>query len=335
MSRARTVFFVSVVVVASAVAGLAARGAGVPRSPLLPAEAAVLPADASFVAGLDVSRFVASPLYERVTHHPGYNPPDVWKNLQRDAGLTPERDFRQLLVAGSGAPQGDAVAIVVGTFERRRVEHALGAAPGLAGHDYKGRTLWVMASTPTRKESALAVIADGLIVAGTPDAVRAALDRHASHAPGLLSNAALLALVQHVPPEPAFWMCGDQGVMAAAATVAPGAGGWNMPSLKSVVASGRLSPAIAIQIIAETADAASAKSTAGMLQGFAGLFMMQAAQKPELGELLKGFEVSNEGARVTIAFHAAYDALERLMATATAAPKPSAAAPSPTGERRK
>jgi hypothetical protein len=339
MTRARNVVLASLVVLASGLAAtMAVRSATDPRPALLPAEASILPADSGFVAGIDVARLLASPLYEKALKDPSFRPPAEWSELQRVAGIT-EKDFRQIVVAGEAGGKGSAVALVLGTFERKRLETGLAAMKDMKGRDYKGRKLWIAPpkapvagaapATPAAKptESAFTVLSDGVMVVGPTESVTAALDRSAAKTPGLLGNAAMLALVQQVRPGSAFWMCGNESVLSAAASVAPAAGGFNLPTLRSIVASGDVLPDLSLQLVAEAADAAAAKTLAGMLQAVTGLLAMQ-GDKPELKELVAGLDVVNEGTQVRVSARARYETLEKLSARPTpATPRPAASGP--------
>src|SRR5262245_14068648 len=118
MTRARNAVLASLVLLAGGMAAtMAVRSATDTRPALLPPEAAILPADAGFVAGVDVARLLASPLYEKSLKDPSFRRPAEWAELQRVAGIT-EKDFRQIVVAGEAGEKGAAVALVLGTFER-------------------------------------------------------------------------------------------------------------------------------------------------------------------------------------------------------------------------
>jgi hypothetical protein len=338
MTRARNAVLASLVLVVGGMAAtMAARSATTETRPaLLPPEAAIFPSNAGFVAGLDVARFIASPLYTKVTKDPSFHQPPEWLELQRVAGIT-EKDFRQIVVAGDASEKGTAVVLVLGTFQRKKLEAGLAAMKDLKGRDYKGRQLWIAppsrppvpaAGTPAARptppvESAFTVLNDGVLVLGPTESVTAALDRQAAKAPGLLGNAAMLALVQQVRPGSAFWLCGNETVLAAAANVAP-TGGFNIPTLRSLVASGDVLPDLSLQVVAEAADAAAAKTLAGMLQAVTGIIAMQ-GDKPELKELVSGLDVVNEGNQVRINARARYETLEKLAAR----PVPTAATPRP------
>lgn len=329
MTRTRTFLIASFCLVAAGVvAAVAARGTDAARSGLLPAEASILPADASLVVGVDVARLVSSPLYQRLIQTPGFNPPDVWTELQQHAGLRPEHDFRQFILAAEGRTNGAVLGLLLGSFERSRLDRALGGVASLTRRERKGRTMWITKPTPAQKESALAVLEDGLLVAGTVDAVGAALERRSEGGQGLLGNAPLLALVQQVKPSATVWACGNQGLFAATVNVSPAAAGWNIPSLKTVVASADLAPDLDAVVQADSDDDASAKTMSGMLQGMLGLLTMQAGTRTELKELVSGIDVRQTGAQVNVRAHLRYDTLFKLLATPPPPATPTTARPS-------
>src|SRR5262249_27898591 len=93
---------------------------------LAPARAAVgplrseglgLPADARFLVGIDARRLVESPLYARFAKGPGAMRPDVFKALEEQTGLNPEKDVREVVIAGGLGGGKGAVALVVGDFD--------------------------------------------------------------------------------------------------------------------------------------------------------------------------------------------------------------------------
>jgi hypothetical protein len=322
MTRARSVVVFSWALAAAGVVAIAARGLEPPRPGLLPAEASLLPRESGLVAAIDLKRLVASPAYERAAQAPGFVPPPVWNEL-RSHGLKPERDLRQVIVAAEGRAGGAALALVLGSFERKTLERAFAEEKStLTRRERKGRTLWITRATPEQKETALAVLADGVLLGGTVDGVTAALDRRAEDTPGILANAGLMALVQQVKPGSTLWLCADQSAFAAAANIAPAAGGWSIPSVKSIVANMDLAPEIEGKVRAETADEPAAKAMAGMLQGMLGLLSMQAGQRPEIRDLVSGLDIRQEGARVQLTVHVRYDTLNRLVPPAAPPPRP-------------
>src|SRR5262245_4257428 len=126
MTRRSTAGLVTLAIVAAA--GVAAltphtteTKAAAPAPPL-PAEGAVLSPDATFILGLDLVKFTASPLYALMRRNPGNGPVDAWTDLARRAGLVPERDLRSLVAAGDNSAKGNPLVLLFGRFDRRAVE---------------------------------------------------------------------------------------------------------------------------------------------------------------------------------------------------------------------
>jgi hypothetical protein len=321
MTRSRAFILVSLSLVAAvgAWAAVAQRAPEPAKAALLPASAALLPADAAFVAGVNVAKIVASPLYTRFATAPAST--GSWAEAMKQTGVDPARDVDQILVAGDATPNAVPLALMLGRFDRAKVEAALAAAKGAARREHKGQPFWVTVLKPGEKESAAALLADGVFAAGGVDSLTAAIERRASGAPGLPANASLAALMERVRPGSAFWICGNDSLLATATSLAPGAGSFSLPQLKTLVVSGDVAPDVSASIVGETADATAAQNLANMLQAFVGIFAMQSGGKTaQLGELARALQVSHEGARVTVDARLSYETLEKLAARPTPVP---------------
>ena len=297
----------------------------------LPVQAALLPADASFVMGVDLERLVASEAYRRFRARAVPSGEAFWAELSRRTGLEPERDLTRLVTASNG--NGAGLTVVLGRFEQKALEASLAAAPEVKVRERGIRKIWSSAPRPGQKDYSVAVLEDGVLILGAPADVEAGLDRRAGKGPGLTANAALMALVGRVEPGATFWVCGDQGVMSAAGNLAPQAAGWTIPSVKSVVVSGGVDPELRASIIAGTADEPAAKGVADMVRMLVGLLAVQGAKRPELQELSSGIQVAQQGAEVRIAARATYETLEKLAPTGSGAARPAGAASSAPAPR--
>jgi len=322
----RRVIFLSFSLLAALGYGAVAALPPPPAPVALPPQASILPPKASFVAGIDFQRLVASAAYQRFKRESATSTrTDAMAEMEKRTGLDPERDISTFIVASDAA--GASLSLIIGKFDKAKVETALGATAGISTSEWKGRKIWK--SDPSvigQKDYAIALLGDGALILGTSAEVEAGLDRQAAKGPGLTGNTAMQALLGRIEPGATFWLAGDAGLNTAAGALAPQAAGM-MPSTKSLIITGDLDPDVRVAIIAEAADDMAAKNMADMVRALIGMVSMQAAQRPELKELTSGIQISQQGPEVRISARVSHDTLARLQAaTPTPAPTPRPAA---------
>jgi hypothetical protein len=326
MNRSRLVVAASTFVVAAgaltAVGALYLDPARAAVGPL-PAEGLALPADAQFVMGIDVRRFVASPFYARFGEEHAAARPQAFAEMEEKTGINPERDVDAIYVAGRKGAEGkrhggDGVVIVVGTFDRYKVQRAIETsrkAPTTAS--LQGTPVYLFdEESGKRKSGAVAFLDDKTLVMGSRPAVEQAITARASGEAGVRSNPALTALLETVRPGSTFWMVGDQSVLShmPKGVPAPGGAGGEMalPPLKTVVVTGDLDPVVSFEATGEAADALAAQNLADVVRGFVALASLQASQKPELKQLASAVSVTTDQNKVRVAARFPYEMLESL-----------------------
>jgi hypothetical protein len=327
MSRSRRVVFISMLVVALGVgAGLSALYLDPARAAVgpLPAAALVLPQDSRFVIGLDVKRFVASPFYARVS--PDMRP-DAMRELEEKTGLRPDRDLDQIVIAGRTAgPSGSPLALVVGRFDRQKLSRTIETEKKdkVTWKDVEGTTVYLF-KEGEKGASSLAFLDDATLLLGSAEGVEAAIANRARGAGGLRGNTELMGLLERVRPGSAFWMVGDQSLLANLPKGVTGPAGdaqVTLPALRSLLVTGDLDPVVSVSVTGEAADAAGATNLADVVRGFVALAALQANQKPELKALASAITVATEQNRVLVNARIPYETLDALQA-----PKKSASAP--------
>lgn len=334
MNRSRLVVLASTLIVgAGALTAVGALYLDPARAAVgpLPAEGLALPADAQFVMGIDVRRFVASPFYARFGEEHAAARPQAFAEMEEKTGINPERDVDAIYVAGrkgSGKGRdGDGVVIVLGTFDRYKVSRAIETShKGATSTKYQGTPVYLFEeSRAGRKAGAVAFLDDHTLVMGSRTGVEQAIDARAD-GQGLRSNAAMTALLETVRPGSTFWMVGDQSVLAQMPKGLPGPGGdgqaMNLPPLKTVVVTGDLDPVVSFEAIGEAADAVAAQNLADVVRGFVALASLQASQKPELKQLASGVSVTTDANKVRIAARFPYELLDALRPKKAAAAEP-------------
>jgi hypothetical protein len=295
----------------------------------LPAEGLVLPADARFVMGLDVKRFVASPFYQRYASQGGK--PDSFGDLQEKTGLDPARDVDQVIIAGR-PDQGEngAVVLVRGRFDRYKLTRSIETSgKNVTSKKHEGTAIYLFGEG-RRGAKAIAFLGndDDLLVMGSQKAVEAAVSSHFQGQTPLKQNAELLALLERVKPGSTFWVVGDQSLLAQMPGAMPGGGagaGMKIPSLKGLTVTGELDPLVSLDVIGDAADPAGATQLAQIVQGLVALASLQAAQKPELAELPKAFSVTTEGSSVHLSARLPYALMDALHGRKSAGVTPPAA----------
>jgi hypothetical protein len=279
----------------------------------LPGEGLSLPVDTRFVVGLDVKRFIESPLYRRFHHQ---SRPVAFGDLEVRTGLNPERDVDQVLVAGRGGDHSAGVAMALGRFDRTRLMQAIEAKKdGVSWKALSGTNVYLFREG-SPGAAALAFLDDRTLVIGSQAGVESAVASHTGGDPGLRGNPVLIRLLEQVKPGSAFWMVGDQSLLANLPKTVPGAGGAGtsvtLPSLQSLLVTGELEGALSLSVTGEAADDAAARNLADIVRGFAALVQLQAAQKPELQQLGSALNVTSEGNRVLLSARLPYELLDAL-----------------------
>lgn len=319
MSRSRILAFASLGIVALgaavAVGALVSSSARSGAGPL-PAAGLVLPADTSFLVGIDVKRLTVSALYQTQAAARAAARPEAVKELEQSTGLRLERDLDLVILAGSKVKRG--VALGFGQFDEDELSRAIAARPGVSVDKLGGATLYAFETGAAQGARAVALLDERTILLGDVEQVREALTAHGRGAKPLQSNPTLLALLARVKPGAAFWMVGDQSLLSSLSATLPSPGGsgasLTLPSLQGLVVTGDVEANVWVHLIGDTADAAAAKNLADLLRGFVAIFALQASQKPELAGLSPAFSVTQNASQVLVDVRIAPEALAHLAA---------------------
>jgi hypothetical protein len=287
----------------------------------LPAEALVLPTDSRFVIGLEVKRFVASPFYKRLAPEMR---PDAMRELEEKTGLNPERDLDRIVIAGRGPHTGPPLALVLGQFDRQKLSRTIETErkDRVTWKDVQGTTVYLFREGE-KSATAVAFLDDRALLIGSAEGVETAIGNRVRGTPGLRGNASLTGLLEKLKPGAAFWMVGDQSLLANLPRSMAGPGGGDtqvtLPALRSLTVTGELDPLLAISVTGEAPDAAAATNLADVVRGFVALAALQAGQKPELKDLASAISVATEENRVLVNARISYETLEALQPRKAAA----------------
>lgn len=286
----------------------------------LPGEALLLPADAKFVGGIDVKRFTASPFYAKYASARAKGRPEAFKDLEEKTGLNPERDLERVVFAGTPAGRDSSgMVVALGRFDRAKLSRAVETlTKGVSSKAVQGVTVYLF-NEGEKRAGALAFVDDRTLVMGSQATVEAAVLSVAQGGDSLKQNATIMALLEKIRPDATFWMVGDQSVLQNLPKNVPaGVAGQQvtLPGLRNLAAWGDLDPQIAIEVVGEADDEASAKNLADVVRGLVALAALQANQKPELKELAAAVSVANDASSVRVNARVPYELLDALQAQA-------------------
>ena len=313
MTRSRLFLLSSVGVVAVGVlGGLAARGLDSARPGLgpMPAAALALPSDATFAMGLDVTRLVSSPIYERMVKSGSFKAGGLG-DLEKATGLLPGRDITALVVAGTSG--SDTASLVFGRFDLARLATALdaeGTTTKALKTMVRGIPVYSGINATGKGGMALALVDSGTLAIGSSTRVEALLAARAEKKEPFLASGKIAEAVRSLTPGSTLWLVGDGNL-----TKNMSGGGMSMPlpQLETLVMTGDFAPELSLRLTGHAMDATAAKQIADMARGFIAMATMQSAQKPELQALASGLAVTSEGPTVSLKARIPYDVLDKLM----------------------
>ncbi len=313
--------------VAGVVAGLALYSTVVVRAsiPGLPDAVAYLPPDAQAVFGMNVQKFVASPIYARFEQRHGEEfGQDLAEFISR-TGVDPRRDIRYIVAAGKPGDNhhGTGVVIAEGSFNPELIKSFIRTKATPIEVPYNGATvLMIPESDGSKVEKGIAFLSEKEIALGELGALKSVLDiRSKGGKQSVLDNPTLGPLIKTLNPDEMFWFAGDAtNILAKAPTNTPLGG--NIAAILHVFGTLNLTDAVDGAITVTAKDEASAAKLADVARGLVALGELASDQNPDLGELLKGVSVQQSKDQIRLKVNFPIDLLEKLeKGKATAAKK--------------
>jgi len=263
-----------------------------------PGLAALMPPDASMLAGFQMDAIRATPLYRKFVLERQLPALDEFA-LQ--SGFDPRRDVNHLLLAedGDGFLLAARGAFKESTFTRFEKQN------------YQGHTLYVSG------RQGAALIDDSIAVAGFLPAVKSALGRYPSG--GRTGPAALLARARDVPHENQVWFV-SQGSGSALDKILPETGSAAnaariLEGLDDAAFVADLRDGVHASLSGTCPTEADAKSLGDSARGLIGLAKLAIPpQRPDLLHVWDGISVSQQQRSVTIEVNIPENLLEKLVA---------------------
>ena len=278
-----------------------------------------LPADTAVVAGFDAKGLFGSAAYKQIAAGDvpaltkTLSPEEAarsqkelreglekgLKEIENKIGIRLDRDLDRLVIAGTnvGAEKPDGALLAIGRFDRAKVIRAVEASTKAEGTLMTSKTVegidvrvFTEAGKPAMEA---AFLDDSTLVVGTAGAVDAVAANHAKRVRPLETNTALLGLVKGLDPASSYWVVVGQPLITQ---VEKQAGALPVALPHSLTLSGKFEGGL--DLTAEMADEAAAKSLVQMAEQGLGMVKMQAAQNPEV-EKVPGAKEVLDGIKIT------------------------------------
>ena len=259
--------------------------------------AALVPSEATMLAGVRMDAVRATPVYQKLVAGRSFPQLD---DFARETGFDPRRDVRELLMASDGK---DTLITARGTFN----EHGFA---GLAKQSYKGVTIY------TRDQGGVALIDHSTAVAGTLPAVKAALDRYKS---GERSGPAeLLARARQIPPQDQIWSVsnGFENLLTIGFPETGNAANISrvLRSLENATIAADLRTGVNGYLTGTCRTDEDAKNLGDAARGLIGLGRLSVPEKqPELLRLWDGIKVDQQQRTVTITVAVPQDLVDKML----------------------
>lgn len=282
--------------------------------PGLPQAVSWLPSDSQAVFGMNVRKFVASPIYAKFEAKHGERfGRDLQEFISR-TGVDPRRDV-SYVVASAHSREGrreDGVVIAVGQFNREAVTAFIESHKTPIRVDYKGTlVLMVPEGDHARVEKGIAYISDAEIAVGELETLKSILDVRSGSAPGILTSGTLAPILADLNPDEMFWFAGDASRIVARAPAGTPVGN-GIAALNTVVGTLNLTDAVTGKITAAARDEESARKLADVARGAVALGQLAGEDHPKLAELIRGVTVTQEGNRIRLVVNFPIELLEQL-----------------------
>lgn len=332
MSHSRTRYFLfgSAAVLAGGLAvGTAAYMGGVSTrafaSQAGPDDLSLVPAGAAMVAYANVHDVMQSEFRQRLTAAMDSKSEGRLK-FQEETGIDLERDIDSAVAAampnGTGTGHDFGFVALRGRFDTTRIEGLVSSKGGVLD-EYRGARLLLppvgadddvedapdaldTPDTPdptTRHRKgppAIALVNANLVIVGTLDAVKAAIDRHQDQGASILGDGEFVRMLENLDGDSTMWAIGRSSVLLGDKGELSDKVASTLPGVKWVAASGHVNGGLRATLQAEANDAEAGKNLRDIVQGALAIARLHVDGKPELAPLLQGLQVEGTGTSVAV-----------------------------------
>jgi hypothetical protein len=272
------------------------------------------------VFGINVRRFVTSPLYADFVQKHGPQIAGDLAEITAKTGVNPNTDIDYVFGAGrQGQAKSAGVVIAVGRFDQNTITNFINSKVTPIRLEYGGAVVLMMPEN-NKMDKGVAFLSAEEIAVGDLESLHAVLDVRSSGKPGVMTNPSLKGMLDKVHPDnDMFWFAGDATVLSKLPANTP-----MMPTLNTiqrVYGAINLGVSISGKVSITASDDKAATQLADFARGLVALGNLASAQNPELAELVRGIQVAQNTAitnQLDISITLPIDILQKLEAAKAA-----------------
>lgn len=282
--------------------------------PGLPEAVGFLPADTQAVFGMNVKKFVESPIYAKFEQKHGEKIGSDLADFIAKTGVDPRKDITYVIagVKALAERKGSGAVIAVGQFDSVKITDYINSKYTPVRVDYKGTTILLQSNKDASKiDKGIAFLSGTEVALGDLDTLKQVIDIRGGALQGVLSNAILAGLIKGLNPSEMFWFAGEAGKILQNApsktTLISG-----LSSITEIVGTLNLTDTVTGKITATAKDDESARKLADVARGFVALGQLAGEQDPTIAEIMKGVSVTQEKNVIRLNVNFDIDLLEKL-----------------------
>lgn len=271
-----------------------------------------LPADTQAVFGINVQKLLASDVYrEMMAKHEQEMAADLNEFITR-TGVDPRRDVDYIIGAGRHTQtRGGGIIIAVGRFNPATITDFINSKTTPIKVDYLNATVLMMPET-NKLEKGIAFLRGGEIALGDLESLKAVLDVN-NGTPGLRPDSSLRTLLAKIGSQEMFWFAGDATVLSRVPANTPFTS--QISAIQSVYGSLNLGKPISGKVSVTAKDPTAATQLGDLARGFLALGNLASGQNPDLAELTRGVQITQNDNQIDVAITLPYELLQKIQAS--------------------
>lgn len=265
-----------------------------------------IPASTTFLIRIDVKQLASLNIYKQIEAERDQDPKAkaLYEKFVNSTGVKLEEDVDHVFVSliGSAGPGSDAISLVTGKFDEKKIitygtNKENNEGKEVKETEYNGVKIYNVPGDKDEQESFFSILSPQLLVFGTEGGIRLAIDAEKGKAKGIATSEEIMALAQKVKSDSLIWGVGQ---LPKAVATAPSVGPTQaLKTLKTLSFSVDYSPNLDITITGDCEEEKEAVEVKNSISQALGMAMIFGAQMG-LSDIIQKLQISNAAKSVIL-----------------------------------